>query len=202
MRRLVRLGLALAISAVAVPAAANGLEIPENGTEVMGRGGAWVARADNPLVFASPTGLSFGFVLPGASVVRQVALSDAGGGAGSWDVSATLQQTANSASVSVLPTTTVPGQLVVTAAAAPGAPQATHTGFIVLSRGSITRRIPFWFRVAAPALATEPATPLTKTGTYHGDTRGRPSLVDTGDLADLVNPARSCGPPALSGGRC
>jgi subtilisin family serine protease len=138
-----------------------------------------LARADNPLVFASPTGLSFGFVLPGASVVRQVALSDAGGGAGSWDVSATLQQTANSASVSVLPTTTVPGQLVVTAAAAPGAPQATHTGFIVLSRGSITRRIPFWFRVAAPALATEPATPLTKTGTYHGDTRGRPSLVDT-----------------------
>jgi hypothetical protein len=49
----------------------------------------------------------------------------------------------------------------------------------VLSRGSTTRRIPFWFRVAAPALATEPATPLTKTGTYHGDTRGRPSLVDT-----------------------
>ena len=124
-----------------------------------------LTRADNPLVFASPTGLSFGFVAPGASVARQVALTDAGGGAGSWDVSATLQQSANGAAVSVLPTTTVPGQLVVTAAAAPGAPQATHTGFIVLSRGSTTRRIPFWFRVAAPALATEPSTPLTKTGT-------------------------------------
>ena len=59
-------------------------------------------------------------------------------------------------SVSVLPTTTVPGQLVVTATASPGAPQATHTGFIVLTRGSTTRRIPFWFRVAAPALAPEP----------------------------------------------
>jgi subtilisin family serine protease len=138
-----------------------------------------LTRADNPLVFASPTGLSFGFVLPGASAVRQVALGDAGGGAGSWDVSATLQQAANGASVSVLPTTTVPGQLVVTAAAAPGSPQGTHTGFVVLSRGSTTRRIPFWFRVAAPALATEPATPLTRTGTYHGDTRGKPSLVDT-----------------------
>jgi subtilisin family serine protease len=137
-----------------------------------------LTRADNPLVFASPTGLSFGFVA-GASVARQVALTDAGGGAGSWDVSATLQQSANGAAVSVLPTTTVPGQLVVTAAAAPGAPQATHTGFIVLSRGSTTRRIPFWFRVAAPALATEPSTPLTKTGTYHGDTRGKPALVET-----------------------
>ena len=136
-------------------------------------------RADNPLVFASPTGLSFGFVAPGASAVREVALSDAGGGAGSWDVSATLQQAANGASVSVLPTTTVPGQLVVTAAALPGAPQATHTGFVVLSRGSTTRRIPFWFRVTAPALPTEPATPLTRTGTYHGDTRGKPSLVDS-----------------------
>jgi subtilisin family serine protease len=138
-----------------------------------------LARADNPLFFASPTGLTFGFVLPGASAVRQVALTDAGGGAGSWDVTATLQQAANGATVSVLPTTTVPGQLVVTASAAPGAPQATHTGFVVLSRGSTTRRIPFWFRVAAPGLATEPATPLTKTGTYHGDTRGKPSLVDT-----------------------
>jgi subtilisin family serine protease len=138
-----------------------------------------LTRADNPLVFASPTGLSFGFVAPGGSAVRRGALTDAGGGAGSWDVSATLQQAVNGASVSVLPTTTVPGQLVVTAAAAPGAPQATHTGFVVLSRGSTTRRIPFWFRVAAPALPSEPSTPLTKTGTYHGDTRGKPSLVET-----------------------
>jgi hypothetical protein len=67
----------------------------------------------------------------------------------------------------------------VTATAAPGAPQATHTGFVVLGRGSTTRRIPFWLRVAAPALATEPSTPLTKTGTHRGDTRGKPSLVDT-----------------------
>ena len=136
-------------------------------------------RADNPLLFASPTGLSLGFVAPGGSAVRQVALTDAGGGAGPWDVSVTLQQAASGVSVSVLPTTSVPGQLVVTATASPGAPQATHTGFVVLSRGSTTRRIPFWFRVAAPALPTEPATPLTQTGTYHGDTRGKPSLVDS-----------------------
>lgn len=59
MSRLARLGLAFAITAVAAPAAANGLEIPENGTEVMGRGGAWTARADHPLAAAlNPAGLA------------------------------------------------------------------------------------------------------------------------------------------------
>ena len=57
--RAIRLGLAFAITAVALPAGANGLEIPENGTEVMGRGGAWTARADNPLAAAlNPAGLA------------------------------------------------------------------------------------------------------------------------------------------------
>ena len=144
-----------------------------------GGGTVDLARADNPLVFASPTGLSFGFVQRGGSAVRQVALTDAGGGAGDWSVSATLQQAANGVAVNVLPTVTVPGQLVVTAVAAAGAIQATHTGFVVLSRGSTTRRIPFWFRVTAPAIGFATATPLTRTGTYHGDTRGHPFLVDT-----------------------
>ena len=44
-----------------------------------------LVRADRPLVFASPTSLAFGFVKPGAFSVRQVALSDAGGGAGALD---------------------------------------------------------------------------------------------------------------------
>jgi long-chain fatty acid transport protein len=43
----------------AAAANANGLEIPENGTEVMGRAGAWTARADNPLATAlNPAGLA------------------------------------------------------------------------------------------------------------------------------------------------
>jgi subtilisin family serine protease len=142
-----------------------------------GGGTVDLVRADDPFLFASPTGLSFGYVQPGSSAAREVALTDAGGGAGAWNVSASLQQAASGTSVSVLPTVNVPGQFVVTAAAAPGATQATHTGFVILSRGSTTRRIPFWFRVTAPALASAVATPLTQTGTYHGDTRGQPSLV-------------------------
>jgi len=138
-----------------------------------------LVRADHPLVFASPTNVAFGFVRPGAASVRQIALSDAGGGAGEWTVTATLQQAPNGASVSVAPATTVPGPLVVTATAAPTATEATHTGFIVLQHGADRRRIPFWFRVAAPKLALEQTTPLTHTGTYHGDTRGRPALVNS-----------------------
>jgi hypothetical protein len=67
----------------------------------------------------------------------------------------------------------------VTVAASPAASQSTHTGFVVLQRGSDRRRIPFWFRVAAPALGAAQTTPLTRTGTYQGDTRGHPALVDS-----------------------
>ncbi len=40
-------------------ASANGFEIPENGTEVMGRAGAWTAKADNPMAASlNPAGLA------------------------------------------------------------------------------------------------------------------------------------------------
>jgi subtilisin family serine protease len=138
-----------------------------------------LVRADRPLVFASPTSLSFGFVAPGASTGRQVALSDAGGGGGTWAVSATLQQAPAGIALSVSPQTTVPGPLAVTVTASPAATEATHTGFVVLQRGIDRRRIPFWFRVAAPKLGLAQTTPLTQTGTYQGDTRGRPALVSS-----------------------
>jgi subtilisin family serine protease len=162
----------------------------QTGKPVLGPGGAEVdttregggtidlVRADRPLLFASPTSLSFGFVKPGVSSTREVALSDAGGGAGDWSVSTTLQQPAAGAAVAVLPTATVPGPLAVTATATAGATEATHTGFVVLQRGSDRRRIPFWFRVAAPKLGQAQTTPLKQTGTYQGDTRGRPALVN------------------------
>ncbi|MBI2394490.1 MAG: outer membrane protein transport protein [Deltaproteobacteria bacterium] len=62
-RSLVRGGLFVAVVASTFGAErlarANGLEIPENGTEVMGRAGAWTAKADNPLAAAlNPAGLA------------------------------------------------------------------------------------------------------------------------------------------------
>ena len=143
-----------------------------------GGGTVDLVRADTPLLFAAPTGLSFGHVLPGGSAVGRVTLTDAGGGAGPWTVSASLQQAAAGVSF-VLSTATVPGELVVTAIAAPGAVQGSRTGFVELTRGADRRRIPYWLRVSAPALAAAQTTPLRRTGTYKGNTRGRPALVES-----------------------
>jgi subtilisin family serine protease len=154
---------------------------PEVEADATREGGGTVnlVRADSPLLFAAPTGVSFGFVVPGGSATRSVALTDAGGGSGPWAVTVTAQQPAAGTSVSATSPANVPGALVLTATAAPGAPQAEHTGFVVLSRGGNSRRIPYWFRVTSPALGAAQTTPLARTGTYSGDTRGHPSLVDS-----------------------
>jgi subtilisin family serine protease len=144
-----------------------------------GGGTVNLMRANTPLLFALPTGLSFGFVAPGASVARTVALTDATGGGGAWTVTVSAQQPPAGSSVSAAPVVSVPGQLAVTATAAPGATQAEHSGFVILTRGADQRRIPYWFRVAVPALGAAQATLLAETGTYSGDTRGHPALVDT-----------------------
>jgi subtilisin family serine protease len=132
-------------------------------------------RADVPLIFAAPTGLSFGSLAPGASAVRNVNLTDAGGGAGDWAVTTIVQQ--GSGGLGVAPTVTVPGTLTVTATA--GATQGDVTGFVVLTRGTDARRIPFWFAVSAPKLGGEPKTNLKRAGTYKGTTIGAPSLITT-----------------------
>jgi len=130
-------------------------------------------RADTPLVFAAPTGLSFGMLAAGASATRSVSLTDAGGGAGLWTVSTAVQQGAGTLTVPA--TVTVPGTLDVSAAA--GQTTGDVTGFVVLTHGADVRRIPFWFGVTAPKLAGEKKIALAKPGTYKGTTRGGASLV-------------------------
>ena len=123
-------------------------------------------RADVPLLFAAPTGLSFGALRPGATASRTVTLTDAGGGAGDWTVSGP--------GLTVPATVTVPGQLTVTATGA----QTTgdDSGYVVLRRGADVRRIPFWFMTTAPKLAGEKALALTP-GVHKGTTAGAPALV-------------------------
>ena len=142
-----------------------------------GGGTVDLVHADAPLLFASPTGISFGHIAPGGSALARVTLTDAGGGAGSWTGSVSIQQAAAGVSFTITPVT-VPGELVVTAIAAPGA-TGTRTGFVDLARGTDRRRIPYWLRVSAPALAGAQTTPLTRAGTYSGNTQGRPALVET-----------------------
>jgi hypothetical protein len=83
--------------------------------------------------------------------------------------------------VSVPPTVTVPGTLTVTLAADPTAAEADLTGFVVLTSSdqTQTRRIPYWTRIEAPQLGTEPHLTLPRPGVYQGTTVGKPSLVST-----------------------
>lgn len=127
-------------------------------------------RADRPLLFADPASLSFGLLRPGARVSRAVDLVDAGGGAGSWAVSLLLQARPRGISVQAPAAVDVPGRLEVEVSVDGDAAEADLSGFLVLSRGGETRRIPFWLRAARPRLG-RPARVLPGPGLYTGDTR-------------------------------
>jgi hypothetical protein len=151
---------------------ASGAEAPSTRE---GGGMIDLPRADTPLIFADPVGISFGLLGSGQTTSRAVSLTDAGGGAGTWTV-AVVQQGSGS-TVTADATALVPGSLNV--AATGGASRGEVTGFVVLTRGSDVRRIPFWFGVTAPKLGAEPKVALTKPGAYRGSTAGSPSQVST-----------------------
>jgi subtilisin family serine protease len=144
-------------------------------------------RANTPLVFAAPSGVSFGFVRPGSDTPRDVVLTDAGGGAGTWQVSI-------AGNLVTAPTTvTVPGTLTVHASVPSGTAEAEASGFVRLTRGTDVRRIPFFLAVRTPHLAA-PVRTLTKPGTYTGNTaRGQDRVQryrypEPQSIADLAGP--------------
>ena len=150
----------------------DGIEVS---TTREGGGVVDLPRADVPLLFASPTGVSFGELRPGATAERTVTLTDAGGGPAPWAATMVVQQGA--ATVTVPPQVTAPGTFTVTATA--GGTGGDVSGFVVLTRGSDVRRIPFWLEIATAQLAREPAIALGRPGVVHGTTAGAPSLVST-----------------------
>jgi hypothetical protein len=128
-----------------------------------------LVRADNPLVFADPTGLSFGLLRVGTKAARTLRLTDAGGGSGPWSVSVRVQTRTRGVSITAPAAVTVPGAVPVTATATANAAEADVTGFVVLSRGTAQRRIPFWLRSEAPKLGA-PVRTLPGPGVYQGNT--------------------------------
>jgi hypothetical protein len=138
-----------------------------------GGGQVDLARASNPLLFASPTGISF----PVNGGTRALDLTDAGGGAGAWSITVASQQTAAGITFSVPHSVTVPGQLAVSAGVSSSAAPGDYTGFVVLTQGSNTRRVPFWLEVSRPALAGEHHLALIRPGTYVGTTLGDASQI-------------------------
>jgi subtilisin family serine protease len=123
-----------------------------------------LVRADQPLLFATPASLSFGLLKPGGAMTRAVQLADAGGGAGSWTVRAGSPQLSTPSEV------TVPGSLTVRVAVPRGPQEEDVSAFIVLSRGTDSRRIPFWFHVERPRLQLDRKLPLDHLGEYRANT--------------------------------
>ena len=143
---------------------------------VLREGGGLInlVRADSPLLFGSPSSITF----PTNGGTAPVELTDAGGGSGTWIVDAPLQTPHPGVSVSAPESVTLPGRLAVTATVDRSAAQGDVTGFVTLSKGGETRRIPFWVEVNHPVLGTEPATTLTQGGIYEATTVGARALVD------------------------
>jgi subtilisin family serine protease len=187
-----------ALESTAVPVSSEGVEAPSTR---QGGGRIDLVRADDPKIFTAPTGLSFGLLRAGGTLQRSATITDAGGGAGTWSVSVRQQSGTEAVSVTAPATVDAPGVLVVTATTHAGAAAADATGFVVLTQGGATRRIPFWLRVDTPLIRAQ-ARALTRPGVYRGTTVGAPSRVSTYRYPDLSPngvdiPARLAGPEAV-----
>jgi subtilisin family serine protease len=150
----------------------------EAATTREGGGLADLPAANDPRLFAAPSTLSFGLLRVGSSRRATVNLTDAGGGAGSWSASIRLPAAAGGVKLTVPQNVAVPGSFAVLAEAQQSAEEADVTGFVVLQRGPVMRRIPFWLRATRPRLGP-PARVLTKQGRYEGNTRNGRARVSS-----------------------
>ena len=125
-------------------------------------GGGLVAlpHAADPQLFTDPVSLSFEDLVVtrgAASRALLVRLTDAGDGAGTWQVGLAPQAATAGASIDVPGAIAVPpggeADVAVVARAAADAPQGENYGFVVLRKGDVTRRVPYFFLVDRPALA-------------------------------------------------
>jgi hypothetical protein len=146
------------------------------------QGGGFVnlPAADAVPVFTEPQSLAFGLVdVSGGAVevAREIALADAGRGAGSWAVGTVEQNPGGGARIETPRSVEVPGSLAVTVRAGRRAREGERTGFVVLSRDNVKLRVPFWFRVTSPSLVLQKAKSLPGAGTYVSSNAGLPAVV-------------------------
>ena len=120
---------ALELTGRPVLSVAQGVETP---TIREGGGLIYLPTANNPLIFAEPTGISFGLVKVGTKATRTIRFTDAGGGSGPWTVSVAVQDPTNGVSVTAPTSVIVPGSLAVQASVAARGKEADVTGFVVL----------------------------------------------------------------------
>ncbi|MDX6536880.1 MAG: minor extracellular serine protease Vpr, partial [Gaiellales bacterium] len=145
-------------------------------TSVLAQGGGMidVQAADAPGLFAAPSGVSFGLMQPGASALQSVELTDAGGGGGTWTVSAP--------GLDVPPAIELPGggsqTLPIRLSVPPGASVGNRSGTIVLTSGTHTVHLRWWGYVERPRLAKEHSRHLARGRWITGNTREGSRLVE------------------------
>ena len=165
-----------ALISTAVPAWGDTARTQEAPVTLQGGGLVDVLRADRPLIFTNPVSLSFGDLNVNRGAVSAglvSSIADAGGGVGEWGVSIRPQAATAGASVTADPVVTLaPGgedALKVVVRASASAAPGDNFGFVVLTRGDETRKIPYYFAITRPGLESKPALPLRSF--QQGDTR-------------------------------
>ncbi len=170
-----------ALVLTATPVWRDGRHAVEASSARQGGGAVDAEAATAPGIFASPQSLGFGLLdvgRSGVSVTRSVEFAAAGGSPGAWEVEILEQDPERGVTIVAPARIEVPATLDVTVQAREGAAEGEHTGFLVLSREGVERRLPFWFRITRPRLPSEQARAILRTGAYRDSTAGRPSRVD------------------------
>jgi minor extracellular serine protease Vpr len=196
-----------ALASTAGPAWADTAQTTEASVFLEGGGMIDVPRAADPKVFTSPTSLSFGDLNVKTGAARRallVEVTDAGGGAGTWSVQVLPQSASTGASLEAPALVALaPGgraELPVAASATAQAAAGDDYGFLVLRRGSETRRIPYAFFVTRPAL--QDVQPIKLRRFQNGTTAGGASRVEAyrWPAAPFGYPPNLTDPPVVEDG--
>jgi minor extracellular serine protease Vpr len=149
---------------------------------LQGAGFVNVLAADDPKIFLEPSSLSFGDLQLGTTPVSKQLLlivRDAGGGAGTWTVELHPQSASAGVVIDVPPLAVIgPGSMAsvpVTMTGTPSAAAGDNYGYIVLRRGTVTRRVPYAAFALRPALASAKVSRLRRI--QRGTTRKGRSLT-------------------------
>ena len=176
-----------ALVSTAGPAYGDTARTQEAAVTLEGGGLVALPGAADPELFTDPVSLSFeglNVVHGGASRGLLVRLTDAGNGAGTWQVQVAPQAATTGTTVDVPSFVVIPpsgeADIAVVARAGAAATPGENYGFVVLRKGTVTRRVPYLFLVDRPKLAAAPLVHLKRT--QLGNTRPGGNRVDRVDL--------------------
>ena len=134
-----------------------------------GGGLAELTRAADPRIFTAPASLSYpdlNITAGARSQGQLVRITDSGGGAGVWQVTLGPQSASAGATIDVPGQLSVPpggeADLSVVVGAPAGATPGDDYGFVILTQGSVARRIPYGFSVTRPGIAGDTVLPLQR----------------------------------------